>query len=239
MGMTSGWLSLSWERSHRPSSRLQCNQCQYRCLSAPIHLSASATRVHSQAMLNDLSVGGTRRMPIAQQVFLSMNYRRTQIVFRSLPAGACPSSSSPCCVLSGLWRKLLSFQPERILKCLPNLMCIGNSMKTARLYAPTQFHVEGFSAGSYTGATIVIALCKLFPECPVSATLGAIAMPKGIMGALIELASPGHCIGWLHDHSPALAGVSGMRHKDCYLMQTGRVTSSHFSDLSTIPVCRC
>ena len=70
---------------------------------------------------------------------------------------------------------------------------LQNSTEVARLYTPTKFQVEGFSAGSYTGATFVIALCHLFPACPVSATLGAIAMPKGIMGALMELASPGHC----------------------------------------------
>ena len=120
-------------------------------------------------------------------------YRRTQIVLeasRQLPAHRRVPHAA---FLSGLWWKFLSFQPERILTRLPNLMGIGNSTKVARLYAPTRFHVEGFSAGSYTGATIVIALCHLFPECPVSATLGAIAMPKGIMGALMELASPGHC----------------------------------------------
>ena len=59
---------------------------------------------------------------------------------------------------------------------LPYLERIGNRTIAAKLYAPTRFHVEGFSAGSYTGATIVIGLCALFPECPISATLGAIAM---------------------------------------------------------------
>ena len=77
--------------------------------------------------------------------------------------------------------------------CLPFLSRIGNSTNAAGLYAPTEFHVEGFSAGSYTGATIVLALCVLFPGSPISATLGAIAMPKGVMGALMEIASPGQC----------------------------------------------
>ena len=77
--------------------------------------------------------------------------------------------------------------------CLPYLSRIGNATNAAGLYAPAKFHVEGFSAGSYTGATIVIALCFLFPDCPVSAKLGAIAMPKGVMGALMEIASPGQC----------------------------------------------
>ena len=120
-------------------------------------------------------------------------YRRTQIVLEASRQVPAHRRVPHAAFLSGLWWKLLSFQPERILKCLPNLMCIGNSTEVARLYTPTKFHVEGFSAGSYTGATVVIALCNLFPECPVSATLGAIAMRKGIMGALMELASPGHC----------------------------------------------
>ena len=75
----------------------------------------------------------------------------------------------------------------------PEVIPLRDRVAVARLSTPTKFHVEGFSAGSYTGATIVIALCHLFPTCPVSATLGAIAMPKGIMGALMELASPGRC----------------------------------------------
>ena len=120
-------------------------------------------------------------------------YRRTQIVLEASRQVPAHRRVPHAAFLSGLWWKLLSFQRERILKCLPSLMGIGNSTKVARLYAPTKFHVEGFSAGSYTGATVVIALCNLFPDCPVSATLGAIAMPKGIMGALMELASPGHC----------------------------------------------
>ena len=118
-------------------------------------------------------------------------YRRTQVVLqasRQLPAHRRVPHAA---FLSGLWWKLLSFQPARILMRLPFLSRIGNSTNAAGLYAPSMFHVEGFSAGSYTGATIVLALCVLFPECPVSATLGAIAMPKGVLGALMEVASPG------------------------------------------------
>ena len=117
-------------------------------------------------------------------------YCRTQVVLeasRQLPAHRRVPHAA---FLSGLWWKLLSFQPARILMRLPFLSRIGNSTNAAGLYAPTKFHVEGFSAGSYTGATIVIALCALFPECPVSATLGAIAMPKGVMGALYRACLP-------------------------------------------------
>ena len=93
--------------------------------------------------------------------------------------------------LSGWW-KLLSFQTARILMCPPCLSRIGNSTNAAGLYAPTSFHVEGFSAGSshwshHSDSTV------LFPECPVLAILGAIAMPKGVMGALMEIASSGQC----------------------------------------------
>ena len=45
--------------------------------------------------------------------------------------------------------------------------------------------------GSSLPEGLLLALCVLFPECPVSATLGAIAMPKGVLGALKEIASPG------------------------------------------------
>ena len=120
-------------------------------------------------------------------------YRRTQIVLEASRQVPAHRRVPQAAFLSGLWWKLLSFQPARILMCLPYLERIGNSTIANRLYAPTKFHVEGFSAGSYTGATVVIGLCALFPECPISATLGAIAMPKGVMGALMELASPGQC----------------------------------------------
>ena len=92
-------------------------------------------------------------------------YRRAQIVLEASRQVPAHRRVPHAAFLSGLWWKLLSFQPERILKRLPSLKGIGNSTKVARLYAPTKFHVEGFSAGSYTGATVVIALCNLFPEC--------------------------------------------------------------------------
>ena len=44
----SGWLSLRLERLHLPTGSWQCSQCQYLCLSEPIHLSDSATRVYSR-----------------------------------------------------------------------------------------------------------------------------------------------------------------------------------------------
>ena len=74
--------------------------------------------------------------------------------------------------------------------CLPYLKRIGNRTSAEGLYAPRECHVEGFSAGSYTGAVIALALRVLFPECRTSAKLGAIAMPNGVFAALLEVANP-------------------------------------------------
>ena len=84
-------------------------------------------------------------------------FRRTQVILeasRQLPAHRRVPHAA---FLSGLWWKLLSAQPARILMCLPYLSRIGNGTSAEGLYAPSEFHVEGFSAGSYTGA-LVLAL---------------------------------------------------------------------------------
>ena len=120
-------------------------------------------------------------------------YRRAQVTLeaaRLLPAHRRLPHAS---FLSGLWRKLLSVQPARIPMCLPYLQRIGNRTSAEGLYAPRKFHIEGFSAGSYTGAVIVLAIRVLFPECRTSAKPGAIAMPKGVFAALLEVANSGQC----------------------------------------------
>ena len=53
---------------------------------------------------------------------------------------------------------------------------------------PVLFTVNGLSAGSYTGAVIALAIRCLWPTCQVTARLGAIAMPKGVLAALIATA---------------------------------------------------
>ena len=52
------------------------------------------------------------------------------------------------------------------------------------------FTVNGFSAGSYTGAVIALALRCLWPTSQITARLGAIAMPKGVLSALVATADP-------------------------------------------------
>ena len=92
--------------------------------------------------------------------------------------------------LNGLWWKLLAVQPEKILACLPYLQQSSSSTRAAGLYCPTEFRLEGFSAGSYTGAVVFLALRRLFPACRISAKLGAVAMPKGVFAACLLYTSP-------------------------------------------------
>ena len=88
--------------------------------------------------------------------------------------------------LSGLWWKLFSLQPLQLIACLPMLSCF----RQVKQAAPVRFTVNGFSAGSYTGAVIALAIRCLWPTCQVTARLGAIAMPKGVLAALIATADP-------------------------------------------------
>ena len=95
--------------------------------------------------------------------------------------------------LSGLWWKLLSIQPLQLLASLP-MRCFRNVTQPA----PVHFAINGFSAGSYTGAVIALAIRCLWPRCQVTARLGAIAMPKGVLAALVATASMAtrscHCL---------------------------------------------
>ena len=69
IGMTSGRLSLSSERWHRLCGRWQCNQCQYLCLSEPIHFSDECI---SKAVRDRISIRRTP-VPIAQSVFFCVD----------------------------------------------------------------------------------------------------------------------------------------------------------------------
>ena len=114
-------------------------------------------------------------------------HRRTQIVLsaaRLLPAHRRFPHLS---FLSGLWWKLLSIQPARILACLPFMQRFGKGNKGSSLYTPRSFMIEGFSAGSYAGAVIALAARQLFPTCRVTVRLGAIAMPRGVFAALLAI----------------------------------------------------
>ena len=76
----------------------------------------------------------------------TLMYQRTQQVLnRRLPRKA---------FLSGLWWKLLSLQPLQLVAYLPMLSCLRSTAQAD----PTHFTVNGFSAGSYTGAVIALAI---------------------------------------------------------------------------------
>ena len=63
---------------------------------------------------------------------------------------------------------------------LPVLGCL----RPAEQEDPTHFTVNGFSAGSHTGAVIALAIRCLWPASQITARLGAIAMPKSVLAAL-------------------------------------------------------
>ena len=81
-------------------------------------------------------------------------YQRTQQVLKAprlLPAHRRLPYKA---FLSGLWWKLLSLQPMRLIASLPMLSCLCPREQADAIH----FTVNGFSAGSYTGAVIVLAL---------------------------------------------------------------------------------
>ena len=63
-------------------------------------------------------------------------------------------------------------------------------LRPAEQEDPTHFTVNGFSAGSYTGAVIALAIRCLWPASQITARLGAIAMPKSVLAALVATAEP-------------------------------------------------
>ena len=113
-------------------------------------------------------------------------YRRTQRVLKAARLLPAHRRLPHKAFLSGLWWKLLSLQPLQLLACLPMLGCLREVTQPV----PVHFAVNGFSAGSYTGAVIALAVRCLWPQCQVTARLGTIAMPKGVLAALIATADP-------------------------------------------------
>ena len=103
-------------------------------------------------------------------------YQRTQQVLKAARLLPAHRRLPHQAFLSGLWWKLLSLQPLRLLAYLPVLGCL----RPVEQEDPTHFTVNGFSAGSYTGAVIALAIRCLWPASQITARLGAIAMPKSV-----------------------------------------------------------
>ena len=80
-------------------------------------------------------------------------YQRTQHVLKAARLLPAHRRLPHQAFLSGLWWKLLSVQPLRLIAHLPVLGCL----RPAEQEDPTHFAVNGFSAGSYTGAVIALA----------------------------------------------------------------------------------
>ena len=111
-------------------------------------------------------------------------YQRTQQVLKAARLLPAHRRLPHRAFLSGLWWKLLSLQPVQLIACLPMLSCLRHVTQAPAVH----FTVNGFSAGSYTGAVIALAIRCLWPTCQITARLGAIAMPKGVFTALIATA---------------------------------------------------
>ena len=113
-------------------------------------------------------------------------YQRTQLVLKAARLLPAHRRLPHQAFLSGLWWKLLSLQPLRLLAYLPGLGCLRPDVQED----PIHFTVNGFSAGSYTGAVIALAIRCLWPASQTTARLGAIAMPKSVFAALVATAEP-------------------------------------------------
>ena len=153
----------------------------------------ATTCLHELAMLISLTVQPCRRWQELGFGRASVLYRRTQIMLEAARLVPAHRRLPHVTFLNGLWWKLLALQPERIIACLPNLQPSSRSISADELYCPAEFCIEGYSAGSYTGAVLFLVLRRLFPTCRLSAKLGAVAMPKGVFAMLQTKAIPGRC----------------------------------------------
>ena len=145
-----------------------------------------STGVHEVATLCALTQNPCQKWEDLGYGKAALLYQRTQHVLqaaRLLPAHRRLPHQA---FLSGLWWKLLSLQPLRLLAYLPVLGCL----RPAEQADPPHFTVNGFSAGSYTGAVIALAIRCLWPASQITARLGAIAMPKSVLAALVATAEP-------------------------------------------------
>ena len=74
-----------------------------------------------------------------------------------------------------------------------------------RVSSPGHFIIERFSAGSYTGAVIALAIRCLWPQYQIIARLGAIAMPRGVLAALVATSDPDrHHLYFVHADADTL-----------------------------------
>ena len=145
-----------------------------------------STGVHEVATLFTLTQNPCQKWEDLGYGKAALMYQRTQQVLKAARLLPAHRRLPHQAFLSGLWWKLLSLQPQRLLACLPALGCL----RPVEQDDPTHFTVNGFSAGSYTGAVIALAIRCLWPASQITARLGAIAMPKSVLAALVATAEP-------------------------------------------------
>ena len=145
-----------------------------------------STGVHEVATLFALTQNPCQKWEDLGYGKAALLYQRTQQVLKAARLLPAHRRLPHQAFLSGLWWKLLSLQPQRLLAYLPMLGCL----RPVEQEDPTHFTVNGFSAGSYTGAVIALAIRCLWPASQITARLGAIAMPKSVFAALVATAEP-------------------------------------------------
>ena len=143
-----------------------------------------STGVHEVATLFALTQSPCQKWEALGYGKATLLYQRTQHVLQAARLLPAHRRLPHPAFLSGLWWKLLSLQPLRLLAYLPGLGCLRPTEEAE----PPHFTVNGFSAGSYTGAVIALAIRCLWPGSQITARLGAIAMPKSVLAALVATA---------------------------------------------------
>ena len=145
-----------------------------------------STGVHEVATLFSLMQNPCQKWEDLGYGKAALLYQRTQHALKAARLLPAHRRLPHQAFLSGLWWKLLSLEPLRLIAYLPVLGCL----RPAEQDDPTHFTVNGFSAGSYTGAVIALAIRCLWPASQITARLGAIAMPKSVLAALVATAEP-------------------------------------------------
>ena len=145
-----------------------------------------STGVHKVATLLALTQNPCQKWEDLGYGKTPLLYQRTQQVLKAARLLPAHRRLPHQAFLGGLWWKLLSLQPLRLLAYLPGLGCL----RPVEQEDPIHFTVNGFSAGSYTGAVIASAIRCLWPASQTTARLGAIAMPKSVFAALVATAEP-------------------------------------------------
>ena len=127
--------------------------------------SGCSTGVHEVATLFSLTQDPCQKWEALGLGKAALLYQRTQQVLKAARLLPAHRRLPHKAFLSGLWWKLLSLQPLQLVAYLPMLSCLRPTAQAD----PIHFTVNGFSAGSYTGAVIALAIRCLWPVSQITA----------------------------------------------------------------------